>query len=102
MDLDALSGIIAYKHTGEGVTTVTAAVDRITIQNQLTELCDLEYSGQVTYATGRSSMEVTCSVAKVPPEGQQAKDEDVFVTITFTMYVQMLLRNLPLWSSMLR
>ena len=85
MDLDALSGIIAYKHTGEGVTTVTAAVDRINIQNPLKELCDLEYSGQVTYASGRSSMEVTCSVAKAPPEGQRPKPEDVFMTITFTM-----------------
>jgi hypothetical protein len=32
MDLDALSGVIGYKHTGEGVTTVTAAVDRINIK----------------------------------------------------------------------
>ena len=87
MDLDALSGIIAYKHTGDGVTTVTAAVDRITIQNQLTEICDLEYSGQVTYASGRSSMEITCTVAKAPAEGQQVKQEDVFMTITFTMWV---------------
>ncbi|KAL9090031.1 MAG: hypothetical protein Q9159_002199 [Coniocarpon cinnabarinum] len=85
MDLDALSGIIAYKHTGEGVTTVTAAVDRITIQNPLRELCDLEYSGHVTYASGRSSMEITCSVAKSPAEGQRPKPEDVFVTIQFTM-----------------
>ena len=29
MDLDALAGVIAYRHTGEGVSTVTAAVDRI-------------------------------------------------------------------------
>lgn len=53
MDLDALSGVIAYKHTGESVTTVTAAVDRITINHPLEELCDLELSGQVTFATGR-------------------------------------------------
>lgn len=33
MDLDALAGVVAYKHTGEGVSTVTAAVDRITIKN---------------------------------------------------------------------
>jgi len=32
MDLDALSGVVAYRHTGEGVSTVTAAVDRITIK----------------------------------------------------------------------
>jgi hypothetical protein len=34
MDLDALSGVVAYKHTGEGVTTVTAAVDRVNIKNR--------------------------------------------------------------------
>lgn len=50
MDLDALSGVIAYKHTGETVTTVTAAVDRITINHPLKQLCDLELSGQVTFA----------------------------------------------------
>ncbi len=55
MDLDALSGVIAYKHTGEAVTTVTAAVDRIIINHPLEEICDLELSGQVTFATGRSS-----------------------------------------------
>lgn len=54
MDLDALAGVVAYKHTGEGVSTVTAAVDRITIKNPLREICDLELSGQVTFATGRS------------------------------------------------
>ena len=32
MDLDALAGVVAYKHTGEGVSTVTAAVDRILIK----------------------------------------------------------------------
>ena len=62
MDLDALSGIIAYKHTGGDVTTVTAAFDRITINHPLTEICDLELSGQVTYATGRSSMEIGLQV----------------------------------------
>lgn len=85
MDLDALSGIIAYKHTGESVTTVTAACDRITINYPLTEICDLEYSGQVTYATGRSSMEITCQVAKAPHEGRKVKQEDVLLTCTFTM-----------------
>ena len=68
MDLDALSGVVAYKHTGDGVTTVTAACDRITIQHPLTEICDLELSGRVTYATGRSSMEITLQVAKAPKE----------------------------------
>lgn len=85
MDLDALSGVIAYKHTGEHVTTVTAAVDRITINHPLKELCDLELSGQVTYATGRSSMEISLQVARAPKEGEKVKNEDVLVTCAFTM-----------------
>ena len=86
MDLDALSGVIAYKHTGESVMTVTAAVDRITIKHQLDELCDLELSGQVTFATGRSSMEISLQVAKAPEEGATTvKPEDVLMTCAFTM-----------------
>lgn len=85
MDLDALSGVVVYKHTGQGVTTVTAALDRITITHPLTEICDLEYSGQVTYASGRSSVEITCKVAKARPEGEPSKPEDVLLTCTFTM-----------------
>ncbi|KAJ3561388.1 hypothetical protein NPX13_g8967 [Xylaria arbuscula] len=85
MDLDALSGVVVYKHTGPGVTTVTAALDRITIAHPLTEICDLEYSGQVTYATGRSSVEVTCKVARAREEGEPSKPEDVLLTCTFTM-----------------
>ncbi|KAI9712643.1 MAG: hypothetical protein M1812_006823 [Candelaria pacifica] len=85
MDLDALSGVIAYKHTGEDVTTVTAAVDRITIKHPLMEICDLELSGQVTYATGRSSMEISLQVAKAPKEGETVRKEDVLVECAFTM-----------------
>ncbi|KAI9751361.1 MAG: hypothetical protein M4579_006102 [Chaenotheca gracillima] len=85
MDLDALSGVIAYKHTGEAVTTVTAAVDRITINHPLKEICDLELSGQVTFATGRSSMEISLQVAKAPEEGKEVRDEDVLMTCAFTM-----------------
>ena len=85
MDLDALSGIIAYKHTGDDVTTVTAAVDRIVFNHPLTEICDLELSGQVTYATGRSSMEVSLQVAKVRKEGKSSKQEDILLTCAFTM-----------------
>ncbi|KEY74638.1 hypothetical protein S7711_05067 [Stachybotrys chartarum IBT 7711] len=85
MDLDALSGIIVYKHSGPGVTVVTAALDRITIAHPLTEICDLEYSGQVTYASGRSSAEITCKVARARPEGEPSKPEDVLLTCTFTM-----------------
>lgn len=85
MDLDALSGVIAYKHTGDWVTTVTAAVDRITINHPLKELCDLELSGQVTYATGRSSMEISLQVAKAPEEGARVNQKDVLMTCAFTM-----------------
>ncbi|KAI1760011.1 Thioesterase/thiol ester dehydrase-isomerase [Hypoxylon sp. FL1150] len=85
MDLDALSGIIVYKHTGPGVTAVTAALDRITIAHPLTEICDLEYSGQVTYASGRSSVEITCKVARARDQGEPSKAEDVLLTCTFTM-----------------
>lgn len=85
MDLDALSGVIAYKHTGDDVTTVTASCDRIVINHPLTEICDLELSGKVTYATGRSSMEITMQVAKAPKEGESIKNEDVLIHCTFTM-----------------
>lgn len=85
MDLDALSGVIAYKHTGDSVTTVTAAFDRITINHRLTEICDLELSGQVTYASGRSSMEISLQVAKAPQPGQKVKQEDIMITCQCTM-----------------
>ena len=84
MDLDALSGIIAYKHTGDHVMTVTAGLDRIVIKNQLTRICDLELSGQVTFATGRSSMEISCQVAKAPEEGSRSTPDDILLTCTFT------------------
>lgn len=85
MDLDALAGVVAYKHTGDSVTTVTAAVDRIIIKRRLTEICDLELSGLVTYATGRSSMEISLQVARAPRAGERPKSEDVMMTCQFTM-----------------
>jgi acyl-coenzyme A thioesterase 9 len=85
MDLDALAGVVAYKHSGEGVSNVTAAVDRITIKNPIKEICDLELSGQVSFATGRSSMEVTLQIARAPTAGHQVAPEDVFMTCAFTM-----------------
>ena len=85
MDLDALSGVIAYKHTGESVTTVTAAVDRITINNPLKDLCDLELSGQVTFTTGRSSMEISIQVARALEQGRAVRKEDILMTCAFTM-----------------
>lgn len=74
-----------YKHTGEDVTTVTASCDRITIHHPLDEICDLQLSGRVTYATGRSSLEITMQVAKAPKEGETVKDTDVLINCTFTM-----------------
>lgn len=85
MDLDALSGVVAYRHTGDSVTTVTAACDRIVINKPLTEICDLEYSGRVTYATGRSSMEISVQVAKALAPGQQRQECDILLTCQFTM-----------------
>tara|TARA_R110002060_G_scaffold13486_4_gene19096 strand:- start:443 stop:760 length:318 start_codon:yes stop_codon:yes gene_type:complete len=85
MDLDALAGVIAYKHTGDSVMTVTAAVDRITLKHPLSEICDLELTGQVSFATGRSSMEISIQVAKAAKEGETKTDEDVLLTCAFTM-----------------
>lgn len=76
---------VRYKHTGDDVTTVTASCDRITIHSPLTEICDLQLSGRVTYATGRSSLEITMQVAKAPKEGEQVRDKDVLINCTFTM-----------------
>lgn len=90
MDLDALAGVVAYKHTGDAVMTVTAAVDRITLKRPLSVICDLELSGKVTFATGRSSMEVSLQVAKAPEEGQEVREEDVLMTCAFTMVFKFL------------
>jgi acyl-coenzyme A thioesterase 9 len=81
----ALSCSYRYKHTGEEVTTVTASCDRIIINHPLTEICDLELSGKVTYATGRSSLEISMQVAKAPKEGEAIKNEDILISCTFTM-----------------
>lgn len=84
MDLDALAGVVAFKHSGPGVTNVTAAVDRITIKRPLTDVCDLELSGKVTH-TGRSSMDVTLQVAKITNPGQPPAKEDVMMVCHFIM-----------------
>ena len=67
--------------------TVTAAVDRITVTHPLGAICDLELSGKVTFATGRSSMEVSLQVAKAPGEGRTIKESDILMTCAFTMVI---------------
>lgn len=64
---------------------VISDVVRITINHPLTEICDLELSGQVTYATGRSSMEISLQVARAPEDGEKARDEDVLLNCSCTM-----------------
>jgi len=39
----------------------------------------------VTYASGRSSMEVTCKVAKAPAKGQKSSADDILMSCQFTM-----------------
>ncbi|RDW95050.1 hypothetical protein BP5796_00813 [Coleophoma crateriformis] len=85
MDLDAMAGVISFKHSGDNLMNVTAAVDRITLKRPLTAICDLELSGKVTFATGRSSMELSLQVAKAPEEGKTVQDEDILMTCAFTM-----------------
>ncbi|KAF8474915.1 HotDog domain-containing protein [Kalaharituber pfeilii] len=81
-DLDALAGVISYKHTGPGPTIVTAAVDRISIISPLSDFCDLELSGFVSYV-GRSSMEITIEVRKL---GELREGEKpLLLTCAFTM-----------------
>lgn len=97
---DICPGHIRYKHTGDVVTTVTAAFDRITINHALTEICDLELSGMVTH-TGRSSMEISLQVAKAPAEGDSVKPEEVMITCQCTM-VRLWRFNRPTESVALR
>ncbi|EPS35719.1 hypothetical protein H072_10865 [Dactylellina haptotyla CBS 200.50] len=78
MDLDALAGVIAYKHAGEGHTIVTAAVDRISLLHPPHSFCDMELRGMVTWTSNRSSMEISLEVV--------GKEENKTVlTCQFTM-----------------
>ncbi|RPA97889.1 Thioesterase/thiol ester dehydrase-isomerase [Choiromyces venosus 120613-1] len=79
-DLDALAGVVSYKHTGPDTANVTAAVDRISIINPLEEFCDLELSGFVSYV-GSSSMEVSIEARKAGHLG----DDGLLLTCAFTM-----------------
>ncbi|KAK6497962.1 hypothetical protein TWF506_004207 [Arthrobotrys conoides] len=78
MDLDALAGVVAYKHAGEGQTIVTAAVDRISLLYHPTSFCDMELRGMVTWTSGRSSMEISLEVVAL-------KENRTILTCQFTM-----------------
>ncbi|KAG0136643.1 HotDog domain-containing protein [Tuber indicum] len=79
-DLDALAGVVSYKHTGPGTANVTAAVDRISIINPLEDFCDLELSGFVFFV-GNSSMEVSIEARKAGHPG----DGGLLLSCAFTM-----------------
>jgi acyl-coenzyme A thioesterase 9 len=73
-DLDAHAGVVANLHAapkdakeGEYLhpAIVTASVDRIIMLGTLSELVDYEISGCTTWA-GRSSMEVSLDLARLP------------------------------------
>lgn len=98
MDLDALAGVVAYKHTGDSVMIVTAAVDQITLKHALSEICDLEMSGKVAFTTGRSSMEISLQVAKAPEKGEEVKEEDILLTCAFTMVTFLYFHAYALWK----
>ncbi|KAF3917510.1 hypothetical protein ABW21_db0207321 [Orbilia brochopaga] len=78
MDLDALAGVIAYRHAGAGYTIVTAAVDRISVLHTPTTFCDMELRGMVTWTSGRSSMEISLEVIA-------NEDNKTVLTCQFTM-----------------
>ncbi|KAJ6257163.1 Acyl-coenzyme A thioesterase [Drechslerella dactyloides] len=78
MDLDALAGVIAYRHAGPGYTIVTAAVDRISVLHPPTSFCDMELRGMVTWTSGRSSMEISLEVVA-------NEDNKTILTCQFTM-----------------
>lgn len=93
-DLDALAGVIAYKHCSPAQPViVTASVDRIYMKKRLDAIEELNVtlSGNVTW-TGRSSMEITIRAAThtedlsvnstLSPE--DIKEENVFLTANFT------------------
>jgi acyl-coenzyme A thioesterase 9 len=93
-DLDALAGVIAYRHCSPAEPViVTASVDRIYMLKRLDDVssCNVTLSGSVTW-TGRSSMEITIKAATHRGEFDKEKileesdirDEDVFLTANFT------------------
>ncbi|KAK9461334.1 HotDog domain-containing protein [Lipomyces oligophaga] len=76
-DLDALAGVIAYKHCSPAdPTIVTASVDRISMLKRINMQADVELSGNVTW-TGRSSMEITIKARTI-------QNDEVFLVANFT------------------
>ncbi|CAN6635939.1 hypothetical protein TRVA0_015S01750 [Trichomonascus vanleenenianus] len=93
-DLDALAGVIAYKHCSPAdPVIVTASVDRIYMLKRLDDLSgrNVTLSGSVTWS-GKSSMEITIKAAShkedMGPDTRltekDIKDEDVFLMANFT------------------
>lgn len=93
-DLDALAGVIAYKHCSPAEPIiVTASVDRIYMLKRIGDVTksNVSLSGCVTWS-GRSSMEITIKAAShlqgVDTESElketDINDEDVFLTANFT------------------
>lgn len=92
-DLDALAGVIAYRHCSPAEPViVTASVDRIYMLKRLDDISsyNVTLSGNVSW-TGRSSMEITIRAARhledvdveqIRPE--DIHDKDVFLTANFT------------------
>ncbi|KAF3125609.1 Acyl-coenzyme A thioesterase 9, mitochondrial [Orbilia oligospora] len=72
------TGVVAYKHAGEGQTIVTAAVDRISLLYHPTSFCDMELRGMVTWTSGRSSMEISLEVVAL-------EENKTILTCQFTM-----------------
>ncbi|ANB12724.1 hypothetical protein AWJ20_992 [Sugiyamaella lignohabitans] len=93
-DLDALAGVIAYRHCSPAEPViVTASVDRIYMLKRLDDIskCNVTLSGSVTW-TGRSSMEITIKAATHTEDfevgrdltEQDIRDDEVFLTANFT------------------
>lgn len=94
-DLDALAGVIAYRHCSPAQPViVTASVDRIFMKKRLDTIAgyNVSLSGNVTW-TGRSSMEITIKActhtdidigkdSTLQPE--DINDDNVFMTASFT------------------
>lgn len=94
-DLDALAGVIAYRHCSPAQPViVTASVDRVFMKKRLDKIADfnVSLSGHVTW-TGRSSMEITIkacthtqdmSAVDTRLTADDIIEDDVFMTANFT------------------